>query len=321
MQKAFFSHICSEIVPFIENAQSSIKVAMAWFTNQELFRHLLSAIRKGINVELILMDDVINRTGYAPDFNNYIEVGGRMRSAIKSPGLMHNKFCIIDDEFVITGSYNWTYYAEKLNKENIIITDDSGIIRSYICEFSRLWNSASAINSFDHYSNEHILDMDDVDYTFLNEEVEYSCQNNPNLTPYIFQPKTTIIDKDKKYVANGDMGVMMIVDDKPKIISLISEGKELPTKSDTHIGYYDNTVDQYLDVSFFCVDITTKTDDFIGKFDFSPITTGIVKKNLKVSFHVELDASGILTIYAECEDTKKTLKYTCIKRKLVRTDD
>src|SRR5690606_40429761 len=33
---------------------------------------------------------------------------------------MHNKFCIVDDFAVITGSYNWTFKA-RLNDENIII--------------------------------------------------------------------------------------------------------------------------------------------------------------------------------------------------------
>lgn len=34
---------------------------------------------------------------------------------------MHNKYAIIDDEIVITGSFNWSNHAIKNNNENLII--------------------------------------------------------------------------------------------------------------------------------------------------------------------------------------------------------
>lgn len=34
---------------------------------------------------------------------------------------MHNKYAIIDDEYVVTGSFNWTEHAIKNNYENLII--------------------------------------------------------------------------------------------------------------------------------------------------------------------------------------------------------
>jgi phosphatidylserine/phosphatidylglycerophosphate/cardiolipin synthase-like enzyme len=36
---------------------------------------------------------------------------------------MHNKFCVIDYETVITGSYNWTRQA-AINEENIVVFKD-----------------------------------------------------------------------------------------------------------------------------------------------------------------------------------------------------
>ena len=38
------------------------------------------------------------------------------------PGLMHNKFVVIDGRVcLITGSYNWTRAAEEKNDENMLI--------------------------------------------------------------------------------------------------------------------------------------------------------------------------------------------------------
>lgn len=53
---------------------------------------------------------------------------------------MHHKFCVIDNEVVITGSYNWTASADKRNNENLLVIHDAKIAQEYSAEFNRLWN-------------------------------------------------------------------------------------------------------------------------------------------------------------------------------------
>ena len=54
------------------------------------------------------------------DFQKFIDIGGHFYfSDTRNP--MHNKFCVIDNKVLINGSYNWTYYAEDRNRENILI--------------------------------------------------------------------------------------------------------------------------------------------------------------------------------------------------------
>lgn len=44
---------------------------------------------------------------------------------------MHNKFCIIDSNIVITGSYNWSFKA-RMNDENIlIIQNDNSLTKQF----------------------------------------------------------------------------------------------------------------------------------------------------------------------------------------------
>lgn len=45
---------------------------------------------------------------------------------------------------VITGSYNWTYHANK-SKENILITDDESIVKSFTDEFEKLYSNGTPI--------------------------------------------------------------------------------------------------------------------------------------------------------------------------------
>ena len=113
MEKAFFNNIRSEIIPLLNQANNEVVIAMAWFTSNELFQALLDCRKRKVKVELIILDNAANFMYYAPDFNVFIEEGGILKISPLSKGFMHHKFCVIDNRIVITGSYNWTYYAEK----------------------------------------------------------------------------------------------------------------------------------------------------------------------------------------------------------------
>ncbi len=56
---------------------------------------------------------------------------------VQSPGLMHHKFCVINQTIVITGSYNPTT-SEASNKNNILIIESSTIAKNYEMEFDAL---------------------------------------------------------------------------------------------------------------------------------------------------------------------------------------
>ena len=52
---------------------------------------------------------------------------------------MHDKFAVVDGEFVITGSFNWTYAAGSHNQENVCVVDAQFYTQKYTAEFNRLW--------------------------------------------------------------------------------------------------------------------------------------------------------------------------------------
>jgi mitochondrial cardiolipin hydrolase len=52
---------------------------------------------------------------------------------------MHNKFVVIDDTHLITGSFNWTVQAGKSNQENLLVVDHPYYIEKYNLEFESLW--------------------------------------------------------------------------------------------------------------------------------------------------------------------------------------
>ena len=58
---------------------------------------------------------------------------------------MHNKFVIIDEEIVLTGSYNWAKKSTSENNENVVIISEKSAVQSFTHEFEKLWE----IFSFD----------------------------------------------------------------------------------------------------------------------------------------------------------------------------
>jgi len=62
---------------------------------------------------------------------------------------MHNKFAIIDNAIVLTGSYNWTVSASNNNQENILIIESKLVVSNYQNEYNKLWNSNQFMNLCD----------------------------------------------------------------------------------------------------------------------------------------------------------------------------
>lgn len=135
--KAQFHQIAHQITNELSRTKNSVKIAVAWFTNENFFEILISLLRKGIEIEVITINDKINNHENGLDFNKFIDKGGEFYFSDFS-GTMHHKFVIIDESRLISGSYNWTYNAEYRNQENIIASDDKELVDSFLDAFERL---------------------------------------------------------------------------------------------------------------------------------------------------------------------------------------
>ena len=143
MVQAYFNNIEKQIASCVLSANKRVYVAVAWFTNQVLFNWLLTALKRNVEVKILILNDILNRNEFGLDFGMLESNGAEVCFAESTKGLMHNKFCIIDDK-VITGSYNWTYHANK-NDENIIISDDAELLANYCEQFKSLFNAGKRI--------------------------------------------------------------------------------------------------------------------------------------------------------------------------------
>lgn len=154
--EAVFEDIAKRIEAELTNAQSSIIIAVAWFTNRNLFDVILKKAQQGCRVHLMITDDEINNNSqinyeFIEQYqSHFYKIGAEEKV------LMHNKFCIIDNTVVITGSYNWSYKAE-INHENIVIHyNDLELAKQFIAEFNYIRSIY-----FPDLAKENQLDADD----------------------------------------------------------------------------------------------------------------------------------------------------------------
>jgi phospholipase D len=108
----------------IEKAQKSILVQAYSFTSIPIANALIAAHKRGITVSILV--DKSQRTSKGTQVHR-VAAEGIAVAIDKVPGIAHNKVMIIDDEYVLTGSFNWSKSAETSNAENLLLIEGTKI--------------------------------------------------------------------------------------------------------------------------------------------------------------------------------------------------
>ena len=196
--QAYFEKIHKQIEIRLQESQTSIRLAVAWLTDQKLFDIICEKAKNGIKVELIIANHEINQDS-SIDFSKLKQNGGSLYwigKGYKYEALMHNKFCIIDNRVLITGSYNWTQKAKSNHESITVIEEDDNLILDFNQEFDKIINKS--------FNNENIeIDWKKViirleillNLIRLEEEldIDYQISKIKNLLP----KKTTDIKVNK----------------------------------------------------------------------------------------------------------------------------
>lgn len=191
MIHTYFENIETKIESAINSAEHRIYVAVAWFTNQELFDSIVKAAERNVNIKLLLLDDILNRNEFGLDFGILVEKGVDVRFANDKSGTMHHKFCIIDDK-VITGSYNWTYHANK-NDENIVVMDEESIVSKFYEQFNTLFNRYDTITL--PYRQLKWTEIKEGDFTEYRREIYREVIDKDDIHKEVKKNKLVSIDK------------------------------------------------------------------------------------------------------------------------------
>lgn len=134
-QEILFEDIQKQIIEEIRSAKYIIWIAMAWFTNPILYNELLKKKKEGLTIEIVVDDNRTNRTANFDLDEEFCTYWVEIESVYKN--IMHDKFCIIDLETVIHGTFNWTK-AANYNKETISIDRNRTTAKRFADEFIKL---------------------------------------------------------------------------------------------------------------------------------------------------------------------------------------
>jgi len=154
MVTPYFSSIRQTLVNALDQAKESIDIAVAWFTNEQLFDTIASRLDNGVKVRMVLINDDINHCG-GLDFQKFIDKGGRLYFG-KTGYFMHNKYCIVDGKTVYTGSYNYTYFAEHSNFENIVcISGEEPAVSEYVKNYEHILSVSDEATNVETFLKVH----------------------------------------------------------------------------------------------------------------------------------------------------------------------
>ena len=137
--EAFFSpgETCRKvIIRQINSAVKQIKICVFTISDDTVSDAIVLAHRKKVDIKIVTDNDKLFDEG--SDVARLAAEGIDIK-VDQTSNHMHHKFMVVDESSLITGSYNWTRSAARFNHENIILTKESALAKSFLKEFDRLW--------------------------------------------------------------------------------------------------------------------------------------------------------------------------------------
>jgi phosphatidylserine/phosphatidylglycerophosphate/cardiolipin synthase-like enzyme len=125
------------VIQALNRAQKTIHVAMYSLTHAGIVDALLAAKRRGVDVAL--KTDKIESAGKTQAaMIAKLQAVGVSVEVSEQARLLHHKFAVIDERYVVTGSYNWTDNAERRNRENMVILECPEMAQVFSAEWDSI---------------------------------------------------------------------------------------------------------------------------------------------------------------------------------------
>ena len=129
--------ITNGILSLIRQAKKYIYVPSFVITEKRVTTELINAKQRGVDVRIIA--DALNASTKHSK-SKELRSAGVLVKAENYAGKMHSKTMIIDDEYLIIGSMNFSDSGENRNDENMIILKDSSAVKFYRKFFLYQWD-------------------------------------------------------------------------------------------------------------------------------------------------------------------------------------
>lgn len=129
---------------FVQTAQKKIRIADYSFNMDKLVDILIQKHQSGVDVALVLDKSQAGGKSEVPEVQKLKDAGiPFVTGTSEKHKIMHHKFCVIDDEWVESGSWNFTETAAKENNYfDIEHSTDRALMFSQ--NWQKMWDWISA---------------------------------------------------------------------------------------------------------------------------------------------------------------------------------
>jgi len=127
----------------LDGAKKSVRVQAYSFTSKRIAKALVKAKDRGIHVKVIVDKSQFEKGTFSRV--PYLLKQGIPIFKDDKVSIAHNKVMIIDDETVVTGSYNFTVSADRYNAENLLVIKDKGLAKHYTANWLRRFKSSTPV--------------------------------------------------------------------------------------------------------------------------------------------------------------------------------
>lgn len=128
------------LVDLVNSAKTSVRVMAFSFTIDELANAMISRRNAGVDVMALF-----EQRGSLQGAMRPLACAGVPVKQDGNPQTLHHKVIIIDNQIVVTGSFNFSKNAIEQNSENMLIIYDAQLAQQYTAQFDKLYNDSRAV--------------------------------------------------------------------------------------------------------------------------------------------------------------------------------
>lgn len=127
-------NVMDKLVTYVQGAQKSVRFMIFTYTDTNLANAMIARYQAGVDTEGVIEDRGASQGAMVPLFcaKVPVKVDGNKYT-------MHHKVIVIDENTVITGSFNFTISADRENDDNLLVIHNPDLAKLYLQEFERVW--------------------------------------------------------------------------------------------------------------------------------------------------------------------------------------
>ena len=128
--------VAAAVVDVINQSQKEVLVQAYGFTHNGIAQALVKAQERGVRIQVLLDQKSESTNRYVVELFTTNNIRMRFDG---NHAIAHNKVMIVDENIVITGSFNFTNSAQTRNAENLLVLRSADLAHNYKANWLAHW--------------------------------------------------------------------------------------------------------------------------------------------------------------------------------------